>query len=148
MNTTIREIVKLVEWNDVERAIKYFYPDDKNKYKPVFEKLKTIRARKHKNPKEFIEMNAYFEDGLGYYHVATNEYSMSFRKWAELANIPIAEDVLKHMTFEAIVAHFIWEITFYGTEADSKKVIKEGKKRLKEMKKEIGLMKKANKKLR
>lgn len=66
-----------------------------------------------------------------YYSMATNKYSMSFRSWRKLASIPISLDTLDHYTFEDILAHFLWEITFYG---DEKQTQKKGKELLGRMK--------------
>lgn len=130
---TIRDMILHLEWKHVKRAIKYFYPTDRNNYEPVFEQLKTIPKRKYKDPKEFIEVNCIwdlvpenFKEKYNetYYRIATNKYSMSFRRWKDLVNIPISEETLKHYTPVDIVAHFIWETTFYGNEKDTAKVEK------------------------
>lgn len=127
---TIRDIIQGLKWKDVNNAKKYFYPEDKNNYEPVFRHLLKIKPRKHKDAKEFIELEVVHEALKGFpeehwYDMVTNKYSMSFRKWAELANIPISENTLNHYKYEEIIVHFIWEITFYGTEADSMKKAKE-----------------------
>lgn len=136
--TTIRDIVPHLKWKDVKRAIKYFYPTDKNDYEPVFEQLKIFRKRKHKDLKEFIEVYSNFDINNVLtsntieekynevcYGMATNKYAMDFRGWRGLANIPISEETLKHYTPIEIVAHFIWEITFYGDEKGTAKAGKQ-----------------------
>jgi len=127
---TIREIIQRVKFSDVEKAIKYYYPLDKNKYKPVFNCLKNVKNKKHKDSKEIIEIviggRLYAEADWGeFYVVHTNKYSLSFRKWAEVANITISEKTLDSFKYAEIVAHVIWEITYYGTEKDAQKIAKE-----------------------
>ncbi len=128
---TIREIAQLVKWKQVKRAIKYFYPDDKNDYEGLFKKIQGMRKRKQKDSEERIEIYAVGElesPKERYYSIFTNKYSLSFRGWNEIANVPIAETTLEHYELQDILAHFIWEITFYGTEEQMKKEKKERKK--------------------
>lgn len=144
-NITIRDILPLVKWEDVKRAIKYFYPEDKNDYSELFEDLKTLKKRKHKDPKEFLEI--FCAGGLGdtlkewaedkFYSIHTNLYGLSFRKYSELVNIPIEEETLRRFKLEDIVAHFIWEITFYGSPKQAEEIVKTLKKRIKQVKKDI-----------
>jgi len=144
MNITIRDLVKVVKWEEVERAIRYFYPTDKNRYKSVFEYLQKVRKRKASDEKLQIKVYGWLVDEpLGEavdnrgYAIATDKYSLSFRKWSELANLPISQDTLDHYMFEEIVAHFIWEITFYGNETQAKETKKEIMGRLKEFKQSV-----------
>ena len=128
---TIRDIVRLVKYKDIKRAIKYYYPKDRSDYLPVLVKLSKVRKAEPKYKKEFLTINSFkdyetLEDrNSDYYDIATNLYALSFRKWSELANIFISEDTLEHYTLEDIIAHFIWEITYYGDEAQAKKKAKE-----------------------
>lgn len=125
---TIRDLVHKTKWLKVQKAIKYFYPNDKNNYFPVFVKLAEVPKRAHKDKGEEIErvvtgsLKLDEDPDDRFYTIHTNKYSLSFRKWNEMANIPISESTLRHYQFEEIVAHFIWEITFYGTEKDSRRM--------------------------
>lgn len=125
---TILDIAKVIEWKDIKRSIKHYYPTDKNDYSELFEDLKKYRKRKHTDKDEFITVFVSgfvdrVEEGDGNnYGIATNKYSMSFRSWKTLANIPIHKNTLKHYLYKDILAHFIWEITFYGNEKDAKKI--------------------------
>lgn len=140
---TIIDLAKKTKWSDVDEAIKYFYPDDKNNYKDVLEKLASFKKAKPKHEDEYIEITAagfykgceeYPEREDQWYNVSTNKFSLSFRKWREVASLPISEDTLEHYLPEDILAHFIWEITFYGPEREMKKQEKEIFKRVKEFK--------------
>ena len=124
---TIRDLAIKTAWKDVEPAIRYHYPTDKNNYLTLYRFLKAIRTRKHKDAREFLELYLCPESKLNehaYYGIHTNKYSLSFRDWSECANIPIAKTTLERYTPEDILAHFIWEITFYGSEKNMKKVEK------------------------
>lgn len=150
MKISVLDIIKELKWVDVKRAIKYFYPTDKNNYEKLFYDLQKYKkqpakrndevikitcfklseyALKQKNPiREMLEMD-------DYYSISTNKYSMSFRPWKELINIPIEEATLNHYKFADIAAMFIWEITYYGNEKEMKKTGKEIFKTVKIIKK-------------
>lgn len=143
------DIAKLVKWDDVKRSIKYYYPTDKNNYEELFIKLGTLRKRKHKDEEEELEIacasyqHPFFKNHTlqelyeeTYYSIATNKYGLSFRKYQELVNIPISIDALNHYKLEEIMAHFIWEITFYGNEEQAKERADYLKKAVKEIKKD------------
>lgn len=133
---TVLDILYFVEWKDVKRAIKYYYPDDKNDYQPVFESLKTRKTKKITDFKLVIETF-----GMFYYDLCdVNDcgYGISFRKkgekyrtsvsfapWGDVINTPIDSETLEHHTPVDIVAHVLWEITFYGNEKDMEKARKE-----------------------
>ena len=141
---TILELLPFVKWKTIKRAIKYYYPDDKNDYEGLFGQLKTFKKRKPKNKDERIEICShndafYFKDEdmwSEWYSIHTNQYSFSFREWRELVNIPISKETIKHYAFTDILAFFIWEITFYGTEKNSLNIGNEMHKRVNEIKNE------------
>ena len=141
----IIDLVKLVDWKYVDEALGYFYPKFKNKLKPVFEYLKTVKSKRQKDPGERIQVicggfwlyeneDKFFDKDWSY-SIATNKYSLSFCKWAEAANILIESETLKRNLPEEIVAHFLWEITYYGNEKDAAKKYKELKGRVADIKK-------------
>lgn len=140
---TIIDIAKVTEWKKVKRALKYYCPKDKSNYEKVFEEIQKYRKRKHKDASECITLEVCgIVDDLknagkdNFYTIQTDKYSMSFRPWKTLANIPIDEDTLCHHLFEDILAHFIWEITFYGPEKRMNTLAKNLRKTQKEIMKE------------
>lgn len=171
MNITIIDIARVVDFKDVKRAIKYYYPTDKNNYESVFEKLKNVKKRKHLDENEFLQLNitdincGYFNDNdvkkllkklkdFGY-SIHTTKYGLSFMPWSKIANIPIETETLNRYALEDIMAHLIWEITFYGNEKQTQETAKDLKKRVNdiesgkaknishdEVMKELGLKKK------
>ena len=142
------DLVITVNWKGVKRALKYFFPTDKNDYEILFHQLKRmklvrpshkgeeIEIRTGKNTEENLKdksLKELYEDWK-WHSIATNRYSMSFRKWQELISLPISQETLDHYLYDEIVAMFLWEITFYGSEKQSLKQGKEMMKRVKQIK--------------
>lgn len=160
MDLFIREIIKLVKWKDVKRAIKFHYPTDKNDYEGLFYDLAKMPKVKVKN-NEYLNIQGGFDiksewfkkygkkyledlakgDEKTYYKIDMKiipplqnnhiYYSISFIPWKKLVNMKINPDTLLNFTLEDIIAHFIWEITYYGNE---KQMNKCAKKLLKQVK--------------
>lgn len=143
----IKLISKYVKWKDIQRAINYHYPDDTNNYKDLFDSLKNYESVITPANETLIisggvavdskiwkeEKNDYFKDikdemldtGYGIHIKKEGEdltYSCSFIPWKIMVNMPINEDTLGHYSFEDIIAHFIWEITYYGDEDNMSEV--------------------------
>lgn len=158
---TIKEIIKnkYVKWEDVKRAIKYHYPTDKNNYEDLFYSLakkKALPVSKNdflvveggiktdtewfkKYGKKFLK-DLSIGDEEQYYAINIDKrgddmsWSCSFVPWGQMINIPIHPKTLEYFTMVDIVAHFIWEITFYGDEKEMSKHAKELLKTCKEIK--------------
>ena len=140
---TIRDIVKVVEWKDVKRSFKYYFPRCRGNYELMFDDLCKCRKRKPKYEDEYIEIDVgNYSDVLTdnveecYYGIGTNKYSFSFRNWRELANIPIDIKTIRHYRYQEIIAIFIWEITYYGNEEQTKKIFADIQNSAAEIKKE------------
>lgn len=130
-NLTIRDIAIMTEWKSVKRSFKYYY-SKYSKMLPIleviFEDIKNYKKRKQKEPDEEIELKVggiISDPEDRFYCMNTTKYSLSFRKWRELANIRIQEETLRRYEFQEILAHFLWEITFYGF--DEKEISKKAK---------------------
>jgi len=151
MKITILDILQQLKWKDVKRDIKYFYPEDKNNYEKLFYDLQKYKKQPAKRNDEVItitcnKINDFtisekmsIKDMMeqeDYYSIQTNKYSMSFRPWKELVNLPVAEETINHYRFADILAMFIWEITFYGNEKEMKKIGEQMSKQVKEFKKQ------------
>lgn len=158
--TTIRDMVKITEWKDVQRAMKYWYPNTKKgtmqRYEEIFNWLRTIPRRTPKDKADFLEFSLDDElfwavataeknkieiakdDYRQFYHINSTKYSLSFRSWASVANLEILPEHRRNIPRAEMIAHFLWEITFYGfTEKEMNKVGKELLKTVKEAKKDI-----------
>jgi len=148
---TIKELAQQTKWEDVRRALKYHYPKQKNEieYKLAFDYIKKAKKPKKSVIEEGEVINVYAGndsdiDFCDYYGIDIKKpdeletYSMSFIKWADLANMEVGEDTINHYTNTDILAHFIWEITWYGTEkqmrAGGKLIAKRAKEAMKEIK--------------
>jgi hypothetical protein len=157
---TIRELANLVCWKDVDRAIKYFYPTDHSHYEKLFKRIQKWPKCKTKAG-EYLVVSGGFPDPnteywkkygqkylddmktgdeKPYYGVSIKKdgdemsWSASFVKWKTIVNMPILMDTLMHYNPEEIVAHVIWEITFYGPEPEMNKHAKEVMSAVKEVK--------------
>ena len=133
---TIKDLLEWVTIKEVKRAYDYHYADYANNCAITIRQLKAMSRRKHENKGEKLELtNGYWPDMFSrtmkevvedrYYHMATNKFGLSFRRWAEIASIPISHKTINHYSFEEIVAHFIWEIRFYGSEKQAMKMGKD-----------------------
>ena len=117
---TILDIIKITKWKDVRQSLMYFYDYKlKNKnlvgFKKVFDEIKIYKKGKPDLKNEMIEIGVgRYKGEKDWYSIATNKYSLSFRKWRKLVNIPISNKTLEHHTNQDILAHFIWEITYNG----------------------------------
>ena len=149
--TTIKDLCQLVTFEDVQRAVNYHYPIDDNDYSLCFMQLSNAvwDDPPLKDEEIILDVSRYDwqvvaeEENIDldndeYYSIHTldgkEEYAVSFRSWDELANIPISEEALRNNTYEEIVAHFIWEITFYGSEEQSKCISNSLQQTVKEIK--------------
>jgi hypothetical protein len=157
---TLNDLANLVTWDQVDRAIKYFYPTDHNHYKHLFWRIrKWPKARVPKGEYLIIQgglpdpnsefFKKYGEKYLAdmkagddgpYYGVNLKKvndemtWAVSFTPWKIFVNWPIWPDTLTHYNPEEIVAHVIWEMTFYGGEAEMMHHAKAIKKAVKEIK--------------
>jgi hypothetical protein len=151
MNITIKDLLNIVKWKDVKRSLKYHYPTDKNNYEKLFYELgkrKKVTVEKG----DFLEVYALWDiddpeneeytkkylqevkngEEFNYYgihllslHSGVEKYSVMFIPWSKMISYPIHPKTLYHLTFIDIVAHFLWEITYFGNE---KKMKKQGEK--------------------
>ena len=148
----IINIIKLVEWKDIKKSLMYHYNYGcRNKnllgYEKVFNIVKKYKKSKPEYPDEVIKISAcYEEETNSWYDIYTNKYSLSFRSWKKLANIPISKETLDHYIYEDIIAHFLWEITYNGfTEEKMKKEREEVFGRIKDSKNDKNKKNKENK---
>ena len=163
---SVRDILrnKLVKWENVRDAIKYHYPSDKSNYKKLFKELGEKRKKQTAKGEWLVVESGidisddwfkkdginsfYFESLKGgdeeeYYSVNIMKegekytYSCSFVPWIDMVNFPIHPLTFRHITMTDIVAHLIWEITFYGPEDKMKKQGKELEKISKDIEKKL-----------
>ena len=164
---TVKDILKnkYVQWKDVNKSIKYHYLSDKNNYEELFYDLGKMRCKPIKKGEwlvvkggfdytaEWFEekgksydffMEDVMDKDIGQYYSLELRvegedmpYGVSFIPWGKMVNYPIDLETFKHFKMVDIVAHFIWEITFYGPEEESIKIGTGLTKTIKKLKKDI-----------
>lgn len=153
------DIAEHVKWTEVKNSLLYYYPNFKwgKFYESVFNHLKKYKKAKGFEGGKlevlvggFLNFEMYLEEDSIHWrfysiHIKKDKlgdfpsYSMSFVPWIKLANTPFEKETLRRYTYEECMAHFIYEITWYGPE---KKMMKEGKEILGTAKKCIDNLKK------
>jgi hypothetical protein len=118
---TPRELANIIDWSYVQKSLKYYYGGNWSKSEEVFNLIKKTRKQKLKhNEKLTIKIGGFRnEEDDEFYNTSTDKYSLSFRKWSEIVNIPISQETLSHFKYQEILAHLIYEMTWYGTEKQS-----------------------------
>lgn len=160
---TIGEVAKLVDWADVKKSLQYHYPHlaKVDNYQDCLKRIVSAKKKKPKKSNERIEIYANSASWGGKsdiessYSIHTIElgtdmgdewgektgqpkcWSMSFRPWDDLINLKVYDGTFEHYTLTDIVAHFIYEITWYGNEKQMKKQGKKLLGRVKEAKKDL-----------
>ncbi len=148
---TLLDLIKIVEWSDIIRILLAHYPQgNKELEKHAFNIISRIKKIPNKFKTEFIHINLILpflpsekyltakEDRThNHYSVSTNKFSLSFRPWIDVANMPIAYKTLTSYSIEDIVAHILWEITFYGDEEKMKQIAEETNKSMEECIKQL-----------
>jgi hypothetical protein len=150
---TVKDIIAggYVKWKDVNKAVKFHFPGDKNNYEDLFYKIGKMKKVPTKKGESLIITGGidytekwFQESGQKWYldeikndnspeayHICIKKegeemtYSCSFVRWAYMASLPIEPMTFKHLSMFQIVACFLWEITFYG---DEETMLKHGKK--------------------
>lgn len=148
---TIKQIAKLVKVEDVASSLEYHYPHlklPKGFAKSMLKRFTTAPWKKPKDLKERLEVygsNTNWGDEIDcFYGIHTiildtmeswgkpKSWSLSFRPWNELINMKVYDGTFEHYALDDIIAHFIYEITWYGPEKTMRKT---GKRLLNSVKK-------------
>lgn len=132
------ELLKEYSWDDVALALLRVYPDeDKNieGYKHVFDTLQTLSPTKT-NMRIVIEnaldpsTKEYYPDVSGKNGTLVKEdspyteddttgnqeqtYGIEFQEWSEWLGMELDPSTLEKFSEEEIIAHCLWEMTFFG----------------------------------
>lgn len=120
----VKDVAKRTKWVHVKRSFEFFYPDTGTKInKKAFNVL--INAKYKKVDKsEFVEIAIIREeDGFDdWITTSTNKYSLSFRPWEKIANFYLKKEVLESLYDSDIIAHVLYEMTWYGDEKKTQKI--------------------------
>lgn len=136
------ELIQTTQWKQIKRALLEAYPDiDPAGYKYVFAQLRTLESientmqirltwiePKNEGDERYVDVNG--TDGtrltdleksatftaasqqLSYEQEVT--FGLDFKPWNEWLGMNLEPDSLKRFKPAEIVAHCLWELTFYG----------------------------------
>lgn len=134
---TVKALIQHVDFKDVYRSLRYHYADvpaeSKDDYKHVYQAIKESPELDMPGMELVITTGGRFigednsvgcqseEDLEGWYDVSsTNDsdpgvsYAVDFMPWDQVANMIVSKDTLEHYPVTDIIAHILWEVTFYG----------------------------------
>jgi len=146
---TMIELANIVPWQEVKRQYEFWHGKfPVKRVRAVFEKIKKYKVKKQKDKGDFVELfcdNSHMDnlrwgskpekEYHEYWSMATKMYSMSFRKWEEVANIQIDKNCLMNLPFSLLLSEFIWELTWYGDEKETQRTAKKLAKSVSNIKK-------------
>jgi hypothetical protein len=136
------ELIQTTHWKNIKRALLEAYPDiDPTGYTHVFAQLRTlepientmqIRLKwiepKNEGDERYVDVNG--TDGMrlkdleksSTFAAAAQEstddpevtYGLDFKPWNEWLGMNLEPDSLEQFSHEQIIAHCLWEMTFYS----------------------------------
>lgn len=118
-----KELISSVPWDDIEKVLKEHYPEDYEAaghgegFRRVFEELLLLDPTESEY-KIFLGISDDGIDVLAYNPNDGELYGLDLTDWAEWLGMEIHEDTSKKFSFEEIIAHSLWEMTFYGWNRD------------------------------
>lgn len=118
---TVQELFRAVLWDDVARRLEKLYPEYAGSL-PGFEKVfsEVILCEPMPDPDKIKICIEYVEDeGESWWSVYGRapdgeEYGLDYSLFREWAGFQVDEELCKRMSLPEIVAHVLWEMTFYG----------------------------------
>ncbi len=134
---TIRDLLKITSFDEVKEKIFLHYGDNNlSKYGQLYNELKNISPVNDLKENVYIYITAYIEneeedipvkefneDDISlYYDVSAYEsydktvYSIASSSYSNLVEYNIDNSTLKLYSYPTILAHCLWEVTFYGFE--------------------------------
>jgi len=140
-----KDIVRACVFRNVKESLLRLYPDQKKAidgYKHVFQTLRLMRPRYTKEGL-VIDIrrvgrgkNVYFDvSGICLETDIHQSYALEYTPWSEWLGYEVAQNVLKKMSKEEIVAHCLWEMTFMGfTQNKIRRKLNSLKKRARDVK--------------
>lgn len=130
------QLINKVKFEDVLKALKYYYPDPKigkigiQLYKKVFETIKKYKDKPESNwilrvyfVRDSFDGEEYYSVGAYNIHKKEQKCAIEFIPWETTANYTLEENTLNSYKYAEIVAHYLWEITFISF--NPKKIQKE-----------------------
>lgn len=144
-----RELTKVVSFDAVMYSLAGHYPHIKwhpTRMKKVYNRIKTSKYRKPKKSDERLavyilntnerwgkkwEIESYYSihtietEHMDLHTKEPKQWGMSFRPWTDTMSMKFTEDNFKNYSLADMLAHYIYEITWHGTE---KQTAEKGKK--------------------
>jgi hypothetical protein len=146
-----KELLSKYEWDDVEPVLIKLYPDqEKNRagYRQAFETLRTIQPVETKIR---LAIEDVLDEFTGEYHASVSgrdgtlmkdltppvpvdeeagnrevSYGIELTDWAEWLDMEIEPETLSRYAEVDVIAHCLWEMTFFGySQEDIKKTVEE-----------------------
>jgi len=139
-----KDIVRTCAFRNVKESLLRLYPNQKkaiNGYKHVFQTLRLIMPSYNKEGM-VIDIrrvgrgkNAYFAvSGICLEKDIPQSYALEYTPWSAWLGYEVAQNVLKKMSKEEIIAHCLWEMTFMGfTQNQIRRKLTALKKRIKDI---------------
>ena len=118
-----RDLIQACSFGNVKKSLLTLYPDQKRNitgYQYVFETLRHMRYRKNKEEmairiEKVGQGKNQYSDVSGIRAEGDHQsYALEFASWAKWLGYEVEQATLKKMPKEEIVAHCLWEITFFG----------------------------------
>ncbi|EEG77468.1 DUF6557 family protein [Dethiobacter alkaliphilus] len=133
-----KELLNTVDYEDVWKILDSEYCHEEGAYeiyKHVIEELKSLLAKPSEQPttlvvakiKNILEPNGVIFDVFGVFEDDKERYSLSMEPWEEWNGFNVLDKSIQIYGAPAVVAHAIYELTFYGYSAEgaAKRVAKE-----------------------
>ena len=133
-NIVLKESVDSISWTELQAVIIKDYPGQESNlegYKKVFEILKKLTSIVSETVMclEHVEKDAIIDEPyVNVFGIKPNEakenkfstsYSLSFSRWEEWIGMKIEEQSMKEFSQAEIVAHCLFDMTYYGFDQDS-----------------------------
>ena len=124
---TLSTLVRESDFEKVFSELIKWYRDQegsKDGYRNVFNKLRTIKPKKHELGDLFIKVEKVEEDGEEYLNlcgvdvILNNDmrYGLSFTRWKDWVSMFITQETLHTISKEEIIAASLYDMTFFGFE--------------------------------
>lgn len=121
---TLGELVHAYTWGDVEADFERLYPGDPDwvtQHGRVFSTLRTLRARL--SAMEIVIDDVEDEGGEAWIDVSGRNgeelVAIEFVDWAEWLGMLIDGDTSRRYTPTEILAHCVWEMSFFGFDEET-----------------------------
>ncbi|MBN1118610.1 MAG: hypothetical protein JXA77_15470 [Bacteroidales bacterium] len=129
----LKEVIEETEWHDVEPALLRLYPEQKKNisgFEQVFNKLKQMPANESSitikvmnvlddfDCIEYADVSGYYSKSINNPEKQTQSLAIDFTPWNEWLGMEIDQISLEEFDKFELIAHCLYEMTFYGFNED------------------------------